>query len=879
MPNFISFTSPGSGQFVIKAKTPSQASYFEKTFIISNNTTVIKFYAAGTTSPEIPQQDLVVGNFYDAYAFEADGTTPKDVEWSGVDIEFVAPFSFTADRRPIYQAAYAGQRTTDGGTITFGTNQQDYRKTPATGQSMTNPSTNGKLDWLNDKVIPTTTYGFERFHLTNIAGWTSYGTDNEQPHYPSNSYTGLSLTEAPYYNAMNSTVGADIQATPYTDTGLQSGTPGDNVEAWTAAVAALKTAAGVDAEITSYQGYRPVYTDSTMSTFIKTQLGYSKSSNNTAGWTGTGDSPGYCPEPGFDGSTETGISASIAKISGWFDEEFIGLQTIGFDGIGLDTGTRVFDNAAGRANGTVPGSIVNPDGTSSNALVDYFNSWGMKPVFEGVGLDTWTNGPGANAAPANDGRYADSAYWAFFGSWWGYSGTAGGETITAANFTTPSGGYISDTGVVGTAGNARAFTASEEVHCIFQWGTNTIMEDLMVGDPSVGTGTGIGWTGMKQIMWDFHNAGLVVSAAGSVTASVDGIPAADFFAYVSSLYTDPTQARPTSGSGGDWDTYQEGMGTIPDFKVGSNTITFDPSYPDTTGAFAYQFNGVGAGFGTTPFLYGPRSRFATVGDKANMPPYGAIYISAAEAASGLTGANAEGWYVFGPGVDESPGNSGYIVYAANPVAWPSTSNSADGLLGGNNGYSCHVVWLSNYTDATGSGGTDGWSAPPSNTDWDTYQLGMGTIPQFSTSSNVITYDPSYPDNAGGGATGMTQYNASNTGSGASPYTYAPRSRFSTDADILTMAPYTAIYCSAAEAASGGGTASTVEGWYVFGPGANDNPGGNGYQTYSTPVAWPTGANNDDGYISVNAGFVNNIVWLSAYTDAAGSGGTDAWTAP
>ena len=251
MPNFISFTSPGSGQFVIKAKTPSQASYFEKTFIISNNTTVIKFYAAGTTSPEIPQQDLVVGNFYDAYAFEADGTTPKDVEWSGVDIEFVAPFSFTADRRPIYQAAYAGQRTTDGGTITFGTNKQDYRKTPATGQSMTNPSTNGKLDWLNDKVIPTTTYGFERFHLTNIAGWTSYGTDNEQPHYPSNCYTGLSLTEAPYYNAMNSTVGVDIQATPYTDTGLQSGTPGDNVEAWTAAVAALKTAAGVDSEISS----------------------------------------------------------------------------------------------------------------------------------------------------------------------------------------------------------------------------------------------------------------------------------------------------------------------------------------------------------------------------------------------------------------------------------------------------------------------------------------------------------------------------------------------------------------------------------------------------------------------------------------------------
>ena len=282
-----------------------------------------------------------------------------------------------------------------------------------------------------------------------------------------------------------------------------------------------------------------------MTTFNKTQLGYSKSSNVAAGWTGTGDSPGYCPEPGFDGSTVSGISASIDKISGWFDEEFIGLKTIGFDGIGIDTGTRVYDNAAGRANGTVPGSITNPDGTSSDALVDYFNSWGMKPVFEGVGLDTWTNGTGANAAPANDGRYAASAYWAYFGSWWGYSGTAGGETITPVNFSDPSGGYISDTGVVGTAGNARAFTSSEEVHCIFQWGTGTVIEDLMVGDPSVGTGTGIGWLGMKQIMWDFHDAGLVVSAAGSVTASVDGTPASDFFSYVESLYTDPTQVRPT----------------------------------------------------------------------------------------------------------------------------------------------------------------------------------------------------------------------------------------------------------------------------------------------------------------------------------------------
>ena len=183
-------------------------------------------------------------------------------------------------------------------------------------------------------------------------------------------------------------------------------------------------------------------------------------------------------------------------------------------------------------------------------------------------------------------------------------------------------------------------------------------------------------------------------------------------------------AIPT-GEANDWDTYQLGMGMINSFSTSGNDIAFGLDYPDTTGGNAYQFNGSNAGNGVTwPYLYGPRSRYAAPADKANMPSYAAIYISAEEAASDATAANAEGWYVFGPGVDQDPGNSGYIDYATNPVAWPSTSRSADGLIGVNNGYSASVVWLSDYTGDTGVGGTDSWTEPPV-TGWplSTYQGG------------------------------------------------------------------------------------------------------------------------------------------------------------
>lgn len=586
MPNYISFTTPASGNFTVSAGVDGQSPLYSKTWtVIQPGTTVLKFYATGTTTPEIPQDQLVVGNYYDVYAFRSDGVTPKDVDWSGTNIEFIEPFAYTADRRPIFQGGYATQKYSKFGDITFGVFQQDYRKTPPTNDPMNSTATNGKLKWLTDKIKPAADRGFERFQLWNIAGWTSDSENNSQPHYPSNSYTGLSLTQAPMYVTQNSTTGVIMQDTPFTENGMSTGsTPGDNEQAWTAGVAALKSwvttaTPAATPEITAYQGYRPCYANATLPyTIQKTQLGYSKSSTTTAGWTGTGASPGFTPEPGFDGPG--GYTTSPEAMAAWFDEEFIGLRSLGFDGIALDTGTRVYDNAAGYANGTIPAEISNPDGTSSNALVNYFNSWGIKPTFEAVGLDTWTDGTGKKAIPATDGRYAASAYCALFGAWWGYEGNANGEQVVTADYdkagTTeteaPSGGYVFGDAVggpkVGNGANAAAFTAEAEVHVIFQWGNGTYMSRIMQGTPPAGdaqSGNGVGWTGMKQIMWDCRAAGLIVSAAGSMsttmtvidpnTAASEDITPEMFLDYVKLLYTNPSLERPTNSDVLDYTNY------------------------------------------------------------------------------------------------------------------------------------------------------------------------------------------------------------------------------------------------------------------------------------------------------------------------------------
>ena len=554
---------------------------------------------------------------------------------------------------------------------------------------MTNFITNGKLAWLQDKIKPAADGGFERFHLTNIAGWVSDSNlGNNQPHFPSNSYTGLALTQAPMYVEEDSTAGALMQDTPFTDSGMSAGTPGDNAEAWTAGVAALKSWVTTGTpEITSYQGYRPCYVDNTMQEFRKDLLGYSKSSTTAAGWTGTPGSPGFTPEPGFDGPG--GFTTLPSTMAAWFDEEFIGLRSLGFDGIGLDTGTRVWDNAGGRANGTELGT-VRPDGLVSSALVDYFDTWGIKPVFEGVGLDTWTQGAGKSAAPATDGRYGASAYWAYFGSWWGYEGLVNGEQVVTAHFDkastgsveSPSGGYFFDTGLCGNAANAAAFGAEAEVHCIFQWGTGTYMTRIMQGTAGdAASGNGVGWTGMKQIMWDMHSAGAIVSLAGSMTTTIDGITPAMAMAFVLSLYTDPSQARPAdSVSAEDWDTNSNGVWHI---VTSSNTPdAAEDGFVQLSTLYNMASTNAGRGWYRTNNVASGRYYDVTGGE---VPPV----------AVALWNETTQVWLGAGALDAYTPSNTNTVKYSTTPILGDGTAGNYMATAD-TEGDSVYVVFLTAY---------------------------------------------------------------------------------------------------------------------------------------------------------------------------------------
>ena len=154
-----------------------------------------------------------------------------------------------------------------------------------------------------------------------------------------------------------------------------------------------------------------------------------------------------------------------------------------------------------------------------------------------------------------------------------------------------------------------------------------------------------------------------------------------------------------------WYTYQEGAGVAPGYGNFPLTPVLDAQFPLDANTF-------GPGCQFLGYTTSAVSLFSTPANKDKMPEYFGVYITAAEAAAGTYGhADTEGWYVFGPKIDDSPGVNGYCNFA--PYAWPT--GGSDGTNGGlwNNGstYDVGVVYLSDYTGATGNGGTDGWSAP------------------------------------------------------------------------------------------------------------------------------------------------------------------------
>ena len=612
MANSLTFTTPAGENvtFTLTAATAGQDPAFMATFTTTGDITIyLKVFETGDSeNPITNYSTMEQGKLYDIEAYSDAGfTTPTDItSWSGTNVEFVS-YTFAADSRPLWVAGYATQTTSSdprvdnsaGGQFIAGVTNNSgkpYRKTPVAGAAdavFEDAATNGRISWIDDNVKPAVDEGFERLQFINCNGHTNLnGTQTDafrtadsmsttviamQPHYPTMVYGGMDLTTHKYFYDDLDSAKVISAPTPFTDTGQPSGTPGDAKTAWAKALEYIRAQTVNDLEITSYQGYRVPFTDDSMTTLLTDVTSLSSQSNSNlatpqkkAVWSGSGTSPGFCPEPGFDANASGSKSPVdwVEKAKMFWDAEIAGLYELGFDdGIGLDTGTRVWDNAAGRSNGSNHyldsdfGTPNAPDGTVSSDLVDFFNGFGIKPMFEAVGLDTWTVGAGINAAPANDGRYANSAHWAFFGSWWGYEGTVTGLdgndiTIDSTMFgQTSSGGRVSqiagDT-YVGAGANKRKFDrATEEVHVIVQW-NGTQLNNLINGT-GAGMAQGIGLLGVKQILWDMHNAGLVVSASGSATATPGGIDSADFRAYVLDLYNNPNQERPTSQE--DWDTY------------------------------------------------------------------------------------------------------------------------------------------------------------------------------------------------------------------------------------------------------------------------------------------------------------------------------------
>ena len=594
MANYLDFTTPSGEnvQFTIRAQANGTQVLYAQNFLTATTTGAVYLKVFATGQPDTPLQpnQLVEGQMYDIEAYSDPGlTSPVNIaSWTGESVEFIG-YSFTADRRPLYINGYA-TTTQNGSEITFGTgNNTDKRKTPlttATDSDFLDPLQNGRIDWIDGDVTTAVGFGIERVNFSNVAGWTSLTSTNaawpalqgnNQPHFPSNPYTGMALTEARIMANLLTTDNSVVWQTPFTPSGYsdsdpgKSGdtTPGDQRKAWKAAVQYTKDLIttehpGATPEVVAYCGYRPLWTDKNQTDFDKTLLGYSKPStgnNPTKQWDGlAANSPGWTPEPGWDGTElQGGTSATDETFSAWFDEEAAGLYGLGFTSLGLDTGARVWNNAAGQSNSAGASQYTNRygSGPGNDRLIELFNGYGLKPYFESVALDRWThmsppitgNYDASKLVPMQATPYGDSDYytkaatWALFGSWWGYvsdggyneyNGSTAALSVSGGSVWNPTntdgGATIGDPTLTG----ARVLGDDTEVHAVFRWGGNEINDILDLTN---------GWEIMQQIMYDFDQAGLIVSPSASTSGSYNGVSATDFYGYIMALY-EGTATRP-----------------------------------------------------------------------------------------------------------------------------------------------------------------------------------------------------------------------------------------------------------------------------------------------------------------------------------------------
>lgn len=287
------------------------------------------------------------------------------------------PFVFSPDRRPMYVSVFASNLE----PTVFGTgpsiNQNIWRRTPLTGASdaaFNDREQNGRKRFIETRGnIQALDVGFRRFSFNQIAGLTNFAQSageaatDKATLFPSNPYSGLLIDAAPDYGTLNN---GDINGTSLSDFGspstnsplwipspyTPSGEPndpngvGDSVKAWKFAIDYFKDEASSrgldpnnDITLMCYTGWRPHYATDARNSYDRVSLILDR------------DSPRSPAVSFWD--------------EGWWDEEIEGLQSLGFNGIGFDTGSNVWENGGG-----------------NTSIIDRVNSYGLSPMYEAVPL-------------------------------------------------------------------------------------------------------------------------------------------------------------------------------------------------------------------------------------------------------------------------------------------------------------------------------------------------------------------------------------------------------------------------------------------------------------------------------------------------------------
>ena len=161
-----------------------------------------------------------------------------------------------------------------------------------------------------------------------------------------------------------------------------------------------------------------------------------------------------------------------------------------------------------------------------------------------------------------------------------------------------------------------------------------------------------------------------------------------------------------------WDTYANGVYVMEGLGTGTESVLVSvPAYPTTTYDPAMDDDL------RVVSQVGVRTNFNTPAQNADSPQFIAVYVHQYHDDQGGYFHNAKGWYVFERPAIPATNNS--MIYT--PYAWPGdTSTGTEGvnlnddgfLLSGGNDTGFFVVFLDEYNDPVGAGGTDHWTAPP-----------------------------------------------------------------------------------------------------------------------------------------------------------------------